>query len=304
MDETDVALINAGVNAVGQGASIAAQANINRKTRKWNEQMYERQRADALANWNMNNEYNSPTAQMNRLKAAGLNPNLVYGHGAVGNASSPVQGVDVKSWSPQSPDYKGMGDRISSSMMNYYNVKNMQAQHDLLKSQNTVALQEAAVKAASAESLRLDNRRKEFDYGFESELRPYSADIRKETARKLMTESDVMLDRNEREAAMNSMSLKEAAEKILTMRADRARTSDERDRIKADIDRIRSSTRLQELDEGLKKNGIQPSDNLMFRVLGRILNTDRGQAALDMMVPDKSIAPKSNLERLLDSWFK
>lgn len=39
--------------------------------------------------WNMQNEYNSPEAQMNRFKAAGLNPHLIYGQGNPGNASAP-----------------------------------------------------------------------------------------------------------------------------------------------------------------------------------------------------------------------
>ena len=39
--------------------------------------------------WNAENEYNSPGAQMQRLKSAGLNPNLVYGSGAVtGNTTT------------------------------------------------------------------------------------------------------------------------------------------------------------------------------------------------------------------------
>lgn len=41
--------------------------------------------------WNMQNEYNSPAAQMERLKAAGLNPNLMYSMGNAGNAGSSVQ---------------------------------------------------------------------------------------------------------------------------------------------------------------------------------------------------------------------
>lgn len=40
-----------------------------------------------LEMWNMQNAYNSPQQQMQRLKEAGLNPNLVYGNGAVGNAA-------------------------------------------------------------------------------------------------------------------------------------------------------------------------------------------------------------------------
>lgn len=36
--------------------------------------------------WNMQNAYNTPKAQMQRLKDAGLNPALMYGKGNVGNA--------------------------------------------------------------------------------------------------------------------------------------------------------------------------------------------------------------------------
>jgi len=50
--------------------------------------------------WKMQNEYNSPLNQMKRLKEAGLNPNLMYGKGTVGNATTmpqyqaiPTQGV-------------------------------------------------------------------------------------------------------------------------------------------------------------------------------------------------------------------
>lgn len=41
--------------------------------------------------WNMQNDYNSPAAQMERLQAAGLNPNLMYSMGTSGNASGSVQ---------------------------------------------------------------------------------------------------------------------------------------------------------------------------------------------------------------------
>lgn len=40
-----------------------------------------------LEMWERANAYNSPQAQMQRLRDAGLNPNLVYGNGAVANSS-------------------------------------------------------------------------------------------------------------------------------------------------------------------------------------------------------------------------
>ena len=43
----------------------------------------------AMKSWQLANDYNHPINQMERLKAAGLNPNLVYGSGSVaGNTTS------------------------------------------------------------------------------------------------------------------------------------------------------------------------------------------------------------------------
>lgn len=44
--------------------------------------------------WREQNAYNAPDQQMARLQAAGLNPNLVYGSGAVGNTTSGVPEYD------------------------------------------------------------------------------------------------------------------------------------------------------------------------------------------------------------------
>ena len=41
--------------------------------------------------WKMQNEYNSPKNQMSRLSESGLNPNLMYGKGTVGNAQTMPQ---------------------------------------------------------------------------------------------------------------------------------------------------------------------------------------------------------------------
>lgn len=58
---------------------------------KYNKEMAEIQNQYNIDAWNRQNEYNHPTQQMNRLKEAGLNPNLMYGQGNVGNASSAPQ---------------------------------------------------------------------------------------------------------------------------------------------------------------------------------------------------------------------
>lgn len=98
------AVVAAGLNLAGQGINAFSQGSMNRKTRLWNEKMYQRQREDALADWARTNEYNTPLAQMQRLKQAGLNPNLVYGKGA-DNISGAVRSADPKSWDPKAPAY-------------------------------------------------------------------------------------------------------------------------------------------------------------------------------------------------------
>ena len=51
-----------------------------------------------IKNWQLANEYNSPSNQMSRFKSAGLNPNLIYERGDSGNASSlPAYQLDAGS---------------------------------------------------------------------------------------------------------------------------------------------------------------------------------------------------------------
>ncbi len=65
---------------------------------QWERQLeaMEMQREWDLEMWNKQNEYNSPAKQMERFKAAGLNPNLMYSQGSSGLASSaPTSSVPV-----------------------------------------------------------------------------------------------------------------------------------------------------------------------------------------------------------------
>lgn len=72
--------------AIAQGASAVAnaisQGISNRKNRKFASQMFEREKQRDLEFWNLQNAYNTPEAQMERLRQAGLSPHLVYGNGA------------------------------------------------------------------------------------------------------------------------------------------------------------------------------------------------------------------------------
>nr|DAE52588.1 MAG TPA: DNA pilot protein VP2 [Microviridae sp.] len=84
------------------GAAISAIGSFfgNRSNRKASAEAFEREskfaREERLAQqqwieqmYEKNNSYNSPAAQMQRLKDAGLNPDLMYSRGDVGNATAP-----------------------------------------------------------------------------------------------------------------------------------------------------------------------------------------------------------------------
>ena len=85
----DAALIGAAASVIGAGTSAVAQSSLNKKTREfnreeaekqrlWSEKMYNEQNAWNYEMWLKQNEYNTPDAQVQRLRDAGLNP-LYYG---------------------------------------------------------------------------------------------------------------------------------------------------------------------------------------------------------------------------------
>lgn len=74
--EVQAAIVPAVLAAIVAGVAGLAGAGINGLINR--------------AQWNKQNEYNSPEAQMDRYRQAGLNPNLIYGNGvsSAGNAGS------------------------------------------------------------------------------------------------------------------------------------------------------------------------------------------------------------------------
>lgn len=69
-----------------------------------NVEQWQRERQAALEDWNRENAYNSPAAQMERYKAAGLNPNLIYGQSnTAGSMASPSIAGSMTSGAPATP---------------------------------------------------------------------------------------------------------------------------------------------------------------------------------------------------------
>lgn len=274
--------LGAGLDLLGQGINAFSQGTQNRANRRFALKMYEVQRKDALADWSMQNYYNSPEQQMLRLKNAGLNPHLIYGNRGQSDAgavrSTPM---DVPKGEAPRIDLGGVG----SKFMGFYDLAVKQAQAENLKTQNAVLEADKALKEAQEMQTRLqglktiqDTKTGEFDLSQKIRLSDLlyeqaKANVERSLAetKRIGVDTQVTLNRDEREAAMNAANLKTAAENILNMRSQRSLNENQRQEIQHRIINLGKDERLKELDIILKAKGIQPGDPWYMRVVSQIL---------------------------------
>lgn len=109
--------------------SNQSKQNVNRTT-QGNLELAKYEHSKNLEMWNLNNAYNSPEAQMERLRKAGLNPNMVYGSGKVaGNTSG-----EFPKYNAPTVDHSGVvAPRIPDMINMYQDVELKNAQIDNAK---------------------------------------------------------------------------------------------------------------------------------------------------------------------------
>lgn len=157
------AIITAGA-ALGS-AAINAHANsvANQASEDFQWKMYDRQRSDALADWQRNNDYNSPLQQMTRFKLAGLNPNLIYGNQS--SQAAPVRsssGANIDRKVPQF-DFAGIVQGFLQTMMMEKQLTLQEKQMELRDKEialKTVGYDLAKAKAAGQSTLNAINETK------------------------------------------------------------------------------------------------------------------------------------------------
>lgn len=136
-------------------------------------------------NWNMENEYNSPKAQMERYMEAGLNPNLIYSQdntsGSVGNASV-GSGIPFKS----SEQYQST---INSAL-------------GALQSYQSGVLQEQQI-----EQMKVNNLKTMAETANISTLTPYQRDVLGMQIKKSM--SDVIKNQSDTEQGWKSLDIQD-----------------------------------------------------------------------------------------------
>lgn len=137
-----------GGGAIGAGIGMIGSAISQRQNYNYSKKLMELQYQQNLDLWNKQNEYNAPTAQMQRLQAAGLNPNLVYGSSVSGNSSNNTS-TSLGSVSPV--DYT---DSMFKGVSAVTNMKLARSTVRRQETQNQLDLALAANKAIDTEYLR------------------------------------------------------------------------------------------------------------------------------------------------------
>lgn len=119
-------VLNFGGGLIQGARNRRAQRKENQKQRQWASDMFERQNERDIAFWQMQNAYNDPSAQMERLKNAGLNPNLVYGNGADAQAG-PIATHSAPTPQTRAETHENMFAPLANTASNYLAIRQQQA---------------------------------------------------------------------------------------------------------------------------------------------------------------------------------
>jgi hypothetical protein len=237
---------------------------------------YQRNRADALSDFNMANRYNSPQEQMNRLREAGLNPNLVYGKGA-DQASVQMKGPDLDT--PIAPKIEGidinraraMGQSLQQNKAQTDNVladtKNKELQGALTTAQtNQTNMQTANIAENTA--------RTRFDLQQASELKDsvlMRARLENEAIQTNITTAlngmELAKVKSASDKAQAIQQIAESRARVLSMQLQNAVLPMQKQKLQNEIDMLQMNIlnadldrRIKNIELDLRKDGINPND--------------------------------------------
>lgn len=151
------------------GASSASrEARKNRefqsaeaeKARQWQSNEWTRQ-------FNLTNQFNSPSEQMNRFAMAGLNPNLIYGSIVNGSASPSTPGTPIPTGSDAS---SAVGSSVSSAFQSLGDIPLRRAQIENIEADTAKKKSEANLSDSNKQSV-------DFNTQLQKDLRNFTVGI-------------------------------------------------------------------------------------------------------------------------------
>lgn len=236
--------------------NIAFQREQNEINRKWQEEMYDK-----------NNLYNSPTMTMQRYKAAGLNPHLIYGQGSnVAMPSAPAQTAPHV----EKVERANYGEAVFRGIQNYVALKQQQTQIDNQKKAMDVMDADIAQKNAAAASSLSNSAKTDQDRQFASEL------FKTASAQAIANLNNTNLQTGKIQEEINNLiqSRAESGQRIKLSQAQIANIASEIGYRGQQVKMLRLEGRVKEadlilknLDINLRRSGFNSSDPAWQRIL-------------------------------------
>lgn len=234
----------------------------------------------ALAQWNRENEYNNPKAQMERLKAAGLNPNLAYG--TANTVSAHQQPPQSKPLPPL--NNAALGEGISGGINSYVDLRQKKLQNDLLEVQKANMAQSLAESIAREANVKSQTKFREgiqtdktnfeigkLNIGFSRDAfsLKLAQDLRDNSIKSAMLDTQSKELKNKAQE-INNMTLEQKNAFILEDLQSRIGLN------KANKNSTEIRNQLEAMKAEYRKEGIEVTDNMWFRIISKFLsgNTD------------------------------
>lgn len=284
--------IGAGASIIGDVANLFGQSKANKQSQKWQEKMYGMQRADALSDWNMQNSYNSPAAQMERYKAAGLNPKLIYGQS---NMSQPVRSSSPGSFTAKAPEFRGLSNAGSLFTQAYQDNLNSAKQRELTDStiskigkekelidvQKVKTAQDAKTGASVENKNRIDAFVKETLLPYQKQLMEGQTQKNAQSIENMKFQITQAMRDFDLRKKVAEQGMKKTAEEILNLAMDRVLKMGQSEintqtleNMKQTLENLKSgnlgnqmSNYLKVLEAEMTEKGIMKGDNMIMRGL-------------------------------------
>lgn len=288
---------------LSSGISYSQANKLMTKQQEWNRQQAEWQNQVNVQNWQMQNEYNTPSNQMKRLQEAGLNPNLMYGNGSAstGNATSAPESASVNSAPMSSPRANIQFSRLGTDAMQAAISLRQQDNNDKL-AQSQVDYNNAKQATEYAKGLNLlvgtDLTRFELEKGKQLlDILKGNEIKRGELLQSQIDSGNQSIAESKSRVEVNEKTVEEKAANIALIQARTGLTtyqaalcSAQIGKISHEIANIDSSTHLNEYrsenlfwDSKYKEHTLEDREKLLEQsLLQSITNTQRGEIRLDV----------------------
>lgn len=271
-------LIAAGAGLAQGGLdALTARGNVNRTIQANREMadyayskdvdMLTRQQQYAREMWDFNNQYNAPGMQMQRLKEAGLNPNLVYGNGATATSGGQVQMSSSPKYNAPTAHYEYKNPfNLTGMIASYQDLAMRQAQVDNVKAQTDAVRTQTINERIRSGILELQGKQGSLDYS--KSLETFGFDIGAAEQKSRQSIIDVQKSLQELSNLGHDEQLKILQQSYLKNQM--SMQDIESEQRKADL-------LFKQYQNEWMKMGVTGSDNVMLRLAVRLL----GQLGID-----------------------